>query len=315
MNYQYDCTIVIPAYNAAKHIEETVASALASDSGAVEIIIIDDGSTDTTPEVLASIAKKSPGVTVIRTANAGVSSARNTGLSRASAPFICFLDADDRLIANALTHLRLTLTSNPEAAAAYGDLQYIDEKSKKYFVPKATTGDANSPARTQTVTIESLLQRNFIDTPGAILFRTAAVKKVGGFDQSLLYAEDWELYVRVACVGPFLHCGNTVMDYRLHAASAMNNKSLTHRHFEPALSKVFDVPAERYGISAQTLKSYEHRMRIRVHEVIILKSKGLKTQLRNVQRIMTTLSHSNLEPALIKATFKSILSATLRAFH
>jgi len=314
MNYPYDCSIVIPAYNAAKHIQETVMSALASDSGSIELIVVDDGSTDATPEVLASIANMNPGVRVIRTTNAGVSSARNTGLSLASAPFICFLDADDRLTPNALTHLRLTLGSNPHAAAAYGDLQYIDEKSKKYFVPKANSGGNDSQTGTQTVAIESLLQRNFIDTPGAILFRTAAVKKVGGFDQTLLYAEDWELYVRVACLGPFLHCGNTVMDYRLHSASAMNNKSLTHRHFEPALSKVFDVPAERYGISAQALKIYEHRMRIRVHQVIILKSKGLKTQLRNIQKIMSTLSRSNLEPALIKAAFRSILSATLRAF-
>ena len=307
---QFNCTVVIPAYNAAKHIEETVSSVLASAEVSAQIIIVDDGSTDNTPAILSELARKHNCITVVRIANAGVSSARNTGLALASSPFICFLDADDRLTADALAVLCRTLDSDTEAAAAYGDVQYIDEKSKTYVLTKRNTAfPLKSP-----VTISSILQRNLADTPGAILFRTALIKQVGGFDSKLLYAEDWELYVRLACLGTFVHCGTTVIDYRLHASSAMSSKRLTHRDFEPALAKVFNAPAERYGLSAQMLKIYEHRMRVRVQEVIILKSKGFKTQLRNVREIVSTLLDSNLEPALIKATAKGILSATIRVF-
>ena len=304
------CTVVIPAYNAARHLEETVSSVLSSSGVSIELIIVDDGSTDSTPAILSLMASSNRGITVITTENAGVSSARNRGLSLVSSPFICFLDADDRVTPNALATLCLALESNPEAVAVYGGVQYIDERSRRLSLSKRKFFKKPEV----TVTVASIMQRNFTDTPGAILFRTAAIKLAGGFDATLLYAEDWEIYIRVARLGPFVYCGEKVIDYRLHASSAMSNKGLTHHDFEPALSKVFDKPAELYGMSAKTLKMYEYKMRVRIQEVIILKSKGLRTQWCNVRKIVSILFNSNREPVLIKATLKGIFSAMIRVF-
>lgn len=221
--------IVIPAYNAARYLRETLTSALSAGAGLAEVIVVDDGSSDAT----ATVAAGFPQITVIRQANGGVSRARNAGLARVRADYVCFLDADDVLRPGALDLLRACLRDTPAACAAFGRVAYIDPASDP--CPYAARPRWLKPS----VAFSDVLCANVIDTPGAILFRTEAVRGAGGFTPGLVMAEDWEMYVRAALRGPFVGSVATVLDYRVHSVSAMRRQSLGIEDFEPALRKVF----------------------------------------------------------------------------
>src|SRR5262249_52798595 len=120
-------TVVIPCFNAARVLPSAVESVLAQSSVGVEIVLVDDCSTDETPEVARSLAQAHSNVTVLAHAvNAGPGPARNTGLRRARSEFVCFLDADDAYIPGffsaALRHFR----ANPRLSAVYTGVELVD---------------------------------------------------------------------------------------------------------------------------------------------------------------------------------------------
>nr|HPM78027.1 glycosyltransferase family 2 protein [bacterium] len=115
----YKITVVIPCYNLGAYVGEAVDSALAQADAAVEVLLIDDGSTDAaTVRRLDELARRER-VTMIRTPNRGVAAARNAGLEQATGEFVMFLDADDRLLPGALRLMAEALTREPSAALAY----------------------------------------------------------------------------------------------------------------------------------------------------------------------------------------------------
>ena len=117
--------IIIPAFNAAPYLAEAIESALRQTCPAEQIIVIDDGSTDATPEILARF---SGSVTALRQENAGVSAARNLGASAAQeADWMLFLDADDRLVPEALERLRSRGRRSPACGVLFGQTLFFDE--------------------------------------------------------------------------------------------------------------------------------------------------------------------------------------------
>ena len=110
-------SVVIAAYNAERFIRETLQSVFTQTLQDFEIIVVDDGSTDGTQDVLGSV--NDPRLTVIRQKNNGVSAARNAGLAVAQAPYIFFLDADDMLTSHALSRMVSTLDDNPDRVASF----------------------------------------------------------------------------------------------------------------------------------------------------------------------------------------------------
>ena len=110
-------TVVIAAYNAATFLPETLDSVLAQSLTDIEVIVVDDGSTDRTPEILETYSDNR--VSVLRQANGGVSAARNAGLAMAGAPYVFFLDADDILLPDALHRMVTVLDENPRHVACF----------------------------------------------------------------------------------------------------------------------------------------------------------------------------------------------------
>ncbi len=302
-----DCTIVIPAFNAAKYLPMTLESLLAAGNISIEIIVVDDGSTDDTTSLVAKMMRSHANISYLKKTNSGVSNARNAGLSLVTSAYVCFLDADDCVRPDGLAAMHRMLIDHPEAVAAYGDVGYLDEGSKKQ-------NNYSTDKRPSIVTLDTALQSNFIDTPGAVLFRTAAVVKAGAFDAELRMGEDWELYVRVARQGPFLYCGKTVINYRLHSSSAMHNKQLTMKDFEPMLTKVFRDHPEKYSIDPTTLNLLEVRMRAALLRLILLRSKGAICQLQNLFRMSRMVLDARLDSKVLKITAKSLPSAIKRIF-
>jgi glycosyltransferase involved in cell wall biosynthesis len=121
-------SVIIPAYNAQKTIRETIESVLNQTFKDFEIIVIDDGSQDSTVEIVSAFSD--PRLRLFSYPNAGVSATRNRGLAQANSEFISFLDADDLWTPDKLEAQLRALEANPQAAVAYSWTDYIDESSQ-----------------------------------------------------------------------------------------------------------------------------------------------------------------------------------------
>jgi glycosyltransferase involved in cell wall biosynthesis len=206
-------SVIIPCYNGEAFLKEAIESALAQSYHRVEIIVVDDGSTDSSPE----IAQRLP-VRYIRQPNRGLTASRNLGVRESRGSYIVFLDADDRLMPSAIeTGLRV-LTERPECAMAVGDHLFVSEDGS-YLANSSKDCLAASH-------YEALLKSNFIEMISSVLFRRSVLDQVGGFDTGLRVAEDYELYLRIARAHPICCHPVIVAEYRMHHANASHNSEL-----------------------------------------------------------------------------------------
>ena len=206
-------TVVIAAYNVARFIRQSVESALAQSLSNIEVIVIDDGSTDNTQSILQTFSDHR--LVLLRQENSGVSAARNVGLALARSPYIFFLDADDILTRDALARMVATLEQMPERIACFGHHIKISEdgaelSTRSYLRWKMLpAGD----------TLRNLIAKNFIS--GAICVRTEAARAVGGFNAALALGEDWEFWCRLATLGDFVAMPDEIiLLYRQRFSSA-----------------------------------------------------------------------------------------------
>ena len=135
-----DVTIVIPIYNAASHLAETLDSILTQEGASIDVVCVDDGSTDGSPAILPTYERRDPRLTVLHQANSGSSAARNLGLSQASGAWVCFVDADDLLAPGALSLLTKALRTE-------ADIVYFDHLRFSTQVP-SVRASASMPTRT-----------------------------------------------------------------------------------------------------------------------------------------------------------------------
>jgi glycosyltransferase involved in cell wall biosynthesis len=206
-------SVIVPCYNGAPFLEEALRSALSQTYPEVEIIVVDDGSTDQSPE----IAQRFP-VRYIRQENRGLTPTRNLGVRESRGTYIVFLDADDRLKPEAIeTGVRM-LEHRPECAMAVGDHHFI-----------AADGSYLAESRKDCLPAyhyEALLKSNFIEMISSVLFRRSIFEQVGGFDTNLRVAEDYELYLRIARAHPICCHPAIVAEYRIHDTNASRNSEL-----------------------------------------------------------------------------------------
>lgn len=230
-------SVIVPAYNAARFLEETAQSVLRQSLEAWELIVVDDGSTDDTAQVAAALA--GPRVRVLSQANQGVSAARNRGLHAATGSHVLFLDSDDALSPNALERFSVFFEEHPEVVAAYGEATVMNEAG-------ALTGTGKPPVfqvRPSGEALTALLARNPIVTTGAICLRRAPLVEIGGFREDLRVAEDWELWCRVALSGPIGYLGGApVVAYRIRANSAMRGLGLSPEEAVKSVDAIFANP-------------------------------------------------------------------------
>lgn len=199
-------SVVIPAYNAAKYVGATVESVLRQTYTAIEVIVVDDGSTDATATVLQSFGER---IRVIRQANAGVARACNVGVEAASGEWLAFLDADDEWLPEKLA-LQIdrcgTFAISHTDSVCFGE-GLATEVRRSGFEPPYS-GDV----------IQELLVRNFI-TKSSVLMRTEVFRSVGGFSESLPGVEDWPLWLRICAQHPLGYLPDAVVRYRVHRQS------------------------------------------------------------------------------------------------
>ena len=221
-------SVIIPTYNAEAFISRTVESVSRQTVTDLEIVVVDDGSTDGTLEMLTSSLSREPRLRLIRQANAGVAEARNRGLREADphARYISFLDHDDVLEPGALQALCAALDPVPSAVAAYGRLKLIgvhDEPVRASHLEKwadeRLTVVGNRLERrpnSQLATFESLIVLSCIVSMSGTVIRRNALERVGGFDPLAVPADDWDLWIRLSRLGPIAFTHHVVASHRRH---------------------------------------------------------------------------------------------------
>jgi glycosyltransferase involved in cell wall biosynthesis len=199
-------SVVIPCYNQGHYLEEAVKSA-ASAAYPVEVIVVDDGSTDDTP----AAAARHEGVRYVRQDNRGLAAARNRGLKEATGDLVIFLDADDRLTTGAIDVGARALAANPGCAMAYGRCVMMG--------PDGTVWPTPQQRRVLSGHHAVLLRTNPIWMPAMAIFRRAPLVQAGGFASGFDASADYDLYLRIAAAHPVHDHGVLVAAYRRHDAS------------------------------------------------------------------------------------------------
>jgi glycosyltransferase involved in cell wall biosynthesis len=240
-------TVVIAAYNAEKFIRKTLESVLAQSLENIELIVVNDGSTDCTQEILATFPDRR--LIVLRQENSGVSAARNAGLAAARAPYIFFLDADDILLRDALFRMVTSLDQMPQHVACFAHHIRIAEDGSEL----STRADLRWKVFPNDDTLRHLIAKNFI-VCGAICIRTGAARAVRGFNAALKLGEDWEFWCRLAVLGDFAAMPDDIAlqyrqrfnsaNYRLRKSPARPNFAAIDAVFSNAAIQQKFLPAE-----------------------------------------------------------------------
>lgn len=203
-------SVVIPAHNAADFVGDAVRSALAQTERVTEVLVIDDGSTDATPEVLASL--RDPRLRVIPQPNRGVAAARNRGIELARGDLLAFLDADDIWYPHKLAVQGAALRRHPEWVAAGALMHHIAADGRVLGLAGQRVGP-----REQAQVARGRL--NPFRLSSLVVWRDV-LEEVGGFEQMPGQVEDLELLSRLARCGPLGCVEEVVGGYRVHGSAA-----------------------------------------------------------------------------------------------
>jgi glycosyltransferase involved in cell wall biosynthesis len=232
--------VVIPAYNLARYLGEAIESVLAQTiaADAVEVCVVDDGSTDDTPAVAARYRDR---VRYVRQENRGLPATRNAGIRATRAPYLSFLDADDRLLPAAFARELPLLEADPALDAVYGGWRYVDAAGRP--LPQ------HGWSRARGDLLPALVLGNLFH-PHAPLVRRTRVEQVGGFDETLTSVEDWDLWLRISIAGVrWEHVDEALVEYRVRDDGMHADAERMLRNRLRVLEKTFAACGDRPDVA------------------------------------------------------------------
>lgn len=238
-------SVIIPAYNSEKTIKETIESVLKQSFTNFELIIINDGSRDSTIEVIAEIQDSR--IKVFSYPNAGGNVSRNRGLHLAVGEFVSFLDADDLWTPDKLQSQLKALQENVTTKVAYSWTDYISANSEFLLSGKRVNLNGN--------VYESLLINNFLENGSNPLICRKSLIKLGGFDESLSAAQDWDMWLRLASKFDFICVPSVQILYRISANSVSSNLVRQEKSCLQVLEKAYK---ERPSLGDATRTTLKH---------------------------------------------------------
>ncbi|MBD2305937.1 glycosyltransferase [Chroococcidiopsis sp. FACHB-1243] len=237
-------SVIVPAYNSQNTILETIASIQKQTFTDFELIVIDDGSSDRTLELIQTV--RDPRIQVASYENGGVSVARNRGISLSTGEYITFIDADDLWTPDKLELQLAALQQHPAAGVAYSWTCFMDRQGKFFHDDRPIYFEGNVYAE--------LLKTNFLLSGSNPLIRRTALADVGEFDPSLTHAEEWDLYLRLAAKYDFVVVPKTQIFYRQTAGSASAKIEVMEKDAIRVIDRAFQLaPAQLQYLKNQSL--------------------------------------------------------------
>ncbi|MGI8721965.1 MAG: glycosyltransferase, partial [Geodermatophilaceae bacterium] len=234
-------TVVIPTRNRSGLLRQTLGTVLAQEDTDFDVVIVDEGSTDETPEMLQRWPHDR--LTVLRHEQAkGVSAARNAGLAAATGPWVAFVDDDDIWSPTKLAAQLAAARRTPEAGWVCAGAVRVDSRLR-------LRGAERTPVPADVG--RTLLARNVI--PGGasgVLARADLVRQVGGFDETLSNLADYDLWIRLGLAGGMAVVDRPLVGYRVHTAGMAHDVRRSERELTYVEQKYADA-REEYGLTVQ----------------------------------------------------------------
>jgi len=221
-------TVILPAYNSANYIADTVECLLSQTYKAIEIIVINDGSTDSTLDVLTAYSDTGK-IKLIDQKNTGVAAARNVGISMAQGEYIAFIDSDDYWFSEKLSTQVRYLEQHSEVGAVYAAWHEWRPDVNGIF-PSPLSMESKSinldidPTLSGWIYIELLF--DCVIHTSSIMIRSPILCQLGGFDANLVMGEDYDLWLRLSRTTKIDKLSTPLSLYKIHAESLTQKKPL-----------------------------------------------------------------------------------------
>lgn len=245
-------SVIIPVYNGEKFIAECLESVYAQTWHPLEVIIVDDGSTDNS----LAIVEQLPGEKrIICQNNLDVSAARNTGVRQSNGDFIAFLDQDDVWLPDKLNKQMDIFKQYPEIDLVFTDLIKFYESGKEHH---ARDKHKLALKLNHNNLFSTLIRKNLL-MPSEVVVKKASFNIAGGFDENFRTCGDYEMWLRMAGLGmKFHYIPEVLLKYRQHGSNAAKNTEIMFQDRINAVTKIFSFPElrpehrklERTGLAA-----------------------------------------------------------------
>lgn len=293
-------SVIIPVYNGEETIQETIQSVLKQTFSNFELIIINDGSQDTTLKIVQGIVD--PRIQIFSYSNAGQAISRNRGLSHSIGKLIAFLDADDLWTSDKLETQFQALQNNVQAAVAYSWTNSINELG--HFLRQGCHVNLSGDV------YQHLLVTNFLENGSNPLIRRQALIEVGGFDGLFTPAEDWDMWLRLAARYHFVAVPIPQVLYRVSANSSSTNVYKLEAGALQVINRAFTNAPD----SLKYLKKYS---KVNLYKYLIFKSlEGVFNRNRNLKAAKFLWHTVNYEPSFLarRVTWKILLRIAITFF-
>ncbi len=240
-------SIIMPTYNQANFLPQALDSIFSQTLTNIELIVVNDGSTDHTENVLSDYQKKHQ-FTIINQSNQGLPKALNTGFRSASGRFYSWTSSDNILLPEMVEKLHRVLVEDTEIDIVYADWYFIDG-----------SGRILSDYHTLDFDRQLLLQFNFVHC--CFLFRREVYEKIGGYDPEYIYSEDWEFWIRASRFFTMKHVPEALYLYRIHSGSMTTeivhgtaNQRVRYPEFSARLRRLYPLDWYLGKIKKQWIK-------------------------------------------------------------
>lgn len=236
---------IIPAYNAERTIAQAIDSALSQDYKSHQVVVVNDGSTDSTAAILEKYGNQ---IQVVTQSNGGLSAARNAGVRRSTSEYLAFLDADDIWLPGKLKTMVLALVRNPQASLAFSDYILVDENGAKC----GESAYSDLPRLEQLMTQRPLPVLSFKPglLPSTWVIPRQILESIGGFCEAFKGAQGFEdhwMLVLLKDFGEFVYVPEKLTVYRVAESGKVADK------YGPGVVTFISLVRERYGAKGKAL--------------------------------------------------------------
>lgn len=286
-----EVSVILPAYNASLTIKDTIKSILNQSYKDFELIIINDGSTDETEEIIKSFDDKR--IILNKIKNSGASAARNKGIEIARGDYVSFIDSDDLWSIDKLEKQLGLLSNNKDYSVAYSWTMYIDEKGDYIHPMKAVTYEGD--------VYQKIILNNFVGSGSNILVRKNILDKTGIFNIKLTYGEEWDLLIRLSRNCKFA----LVKEYQIFYRQSLFSLSSSIEDMEKDITKIIEntyknAPEEIFKLKNKSLSSMNSYLSYLYLTKQNIENWKLKSILKSTYSIyLNLLSVQNLKTLLI----------------